>query len=111
MLKFLIWIGFMIVVVLSLPGCETPSTIEVEEVGTLTWSFPAPRYLIEVMPERGRAIALWEGNSYTLPIGEYWIGIEPDCDSGTCYYSFTLLVEEGKSYDLTEIVIALQDSL
>lgn len=109
-LLFLAYIGFMILIVLSLPGCETPSTtVEEKKVGVLTWDFRSERYIIECIGPIDTV--LWEGNEALLPIGSYWIGVEPDCDSGTSFYSFNVLIEEGKVVDLGEEIAILQASL
>ena len=114
MVKFLAWIGFMIVVVLMLPGCESsvsPSTtVEKEESLGLSWDFGDKRYIIEVIGE-GIDTCFYTGNFYPLPIGKYWIGCEPDCDSGITYYSFNIELKAGEGFDVTRKVLALQGLL
>ena len=110
MLKFLVYLAFLAVVISLLPGCESaPTTVEESKFGILTWEFRSERYIIECIGPIDTV--LWEGSEALLPIGSYWIGIEPDCDSGTSYYSFNVEIEEGKVVNLGEEISLLQNSL
>jgi hypothetical protein len=118
MLKFLVYLAFLAVVVSLLPGCESsvsPSTVEEESFGVISWDFGDKRYLIEVIEEPYHLgcvdTCFYTGNSFPLPIGKYWISVEPDSDSGSCYYSFVIDLKAGEEFDVTKRVLALADSL
>ena len=111
-LLFIAYLAFMCLIVFILPGCESAPTTTVEgesKFGILTWEFRSERYIIECIGPIDTVF--WEGNEALLPIGSYWIGVEPDCDSGTSYYSFNVEIEEGKVVDLGEEISLIQNSL